>query len=56
LFKELISTFFEEFMALFFPDAYEAIDFGRTSFLSEELFTDILKGEKRRVDIPWKHA
>ncbi|MCI1694305.1 Rpn family recombination-promoting nuclease/putative transposase [Aneurinibacillus aneurinilyticus] len=51
LFKELLSTFFEEFMALFFPDAYEAIDFEHTSFLSEELFTDILKGEKRRVDL-----
>lgn len=51
LFKELISTFFGEFMLLFFPDAYEVIDFGRISFLSEEVFTDILKGEKRRVDI-----
>lgn len=51
LFKELISTFFEEFLLLFFPDVYEDIDFEHTAFLSEELFTDVVKGEKRRVDI-----
>ncbi|RKD25793.1 transposase [Ammoniphilus oxalaticus] len=51
LFKELIGTFFEEFMLLFFPKAYESIDFEHTVFLSEELYTDIVKGEKRRVDL-----
>lgn len=51
LFKELIRTFFEEFMVLFFPKAYEAIDFNHSVFLSEEVYTDILKGEKRRVDL-----
>ncbi|PDM39689.1 MULTISPECIES: Rpn family recombination-promoting nuclease/putative transposase [unclassified Geobacillus] len=51
LFKELITTFFEEFILLFFPDMYEHIDFRHLSFLSEELFTDVTAGEKYRVDL-----
>lgn len=50
-FKELISTFFEEFILGFFPEMYEYIDFQDSKFLSEELYTDILQGEKRRVDL-----
>lgn len=51
LFKELICTFFAEFMELFFLDMYEAIDFKHVIFLSEEVFTDIVMGERRKVDI-----
>ncbi|NNV07635.1 Rpn family recombination-promoting nuclease/putative transposase [Geobacillus sp. C56-T2] len=51
LFKELIRTFFEEFLLLFFPDMHEHIDFRHLSFLSEELFTDVTAGEKYRVDL-----
>ncbi|WP_243292970.1 Rpn family recombination-promoting nuclease/putative transposase [Bacillus sp. FJAT-47783] len=51
LFKELIPTFFEEFMLLFFPKAYEHIDFQHLHFLSEEIFTDVTAGEKYRVDL-----
>ncbi|MEW5323467.1 Rpn family recombination-promoting nuclease/putative transposase [Geobacillus thermoleovorans] len=51
LFKELLSTFFEEFLLLFFPDVYEQIDVHHLSFLSEEVFTDITAGEKHRVDL-----
>ncbi|AOL34880.1 MULTISPECIES: Rpn family recombination-promoting nuclease/putative transposase [Geobacillus thermoleovorans group] len=51
LFKELIQTFFEEFLLLFFPDMHEHIDFSHLSFLSEELFTDVTAGEKYRVDL-----
>ncbi|KJE27867.1 transposase, YhgA-like family protein [Geobacillus kaustophilus] len=51
LFKELLQTFFEEFVLLFFPDMHEHIDFSRLSFLSEELFTDVTAGEKYRVDL-----
>jgi hypothetical protein len=40
LFKELIRTYFEEFMLLFFPQLHEAIDFGAITFLSEEVFTN----------------
>lgn len=51
LFKELLQTFFEEFVLLFFPDMHEHIDFNHLSFLSEELFTDVTAGEKYRVDL-----
>ena len=51
LFKDLISTFFEEFMLLFFPNIHESMDYKHTTFLSEELYRDILKGEKNRVDL-----
>ncbi|MBB5354185.1 putative transposase/invertase (TIGR01784 family) [Anoxybacillus mongoliensis] len=51
LFKELIQTFFEEFIILFFPTMHEHIDFQHVSFLSEELFTDVTAGEKYRVDL-----
>ncbi|MCL6615806.1 MAG: Rpn family recombination-promoting nuclease/putative transposase [Anoxybacillus ayderensis] len=51
LFKELLTTFFEEFILLFFPHVHEHIDFRHLSFLSEELFTDVTAGEKYRVDL-----
>lgn len=51
LFKELIQTFFKEFIQGFFPQVYPHINFSSTKFLEQEVFTDILKGEKRRIDI-----
>lgn len=51
LFKELIRTFFKEFVELFFPEAFELIDFEHVNFLSEEVFTDLVLGEKRKVDV-----
>ncbi len=51
LFKELLSTFFEEFMLFFFPQVYEHVDFHHLSFLSEEVLTDVTTGEKHRVDL-----
>lgn len=51
LFKELIRTFFDEFMEAFFPEIHSMIDFENTTFLSEEVFTDLLDGENRRLDI-----
>ncbi|MFA9560127.1 Rpn family recombination-promoting nuclease/putative transposase [Evansella sp. AB-rgal1] len=51
LFKELIETFFEEFIHLFFPNVYEHLDFQTLRFLSEELFTDVTEGEKFRLDL-----
>jgi hypothetical protein len=51
LFKELIQTYFSEFIHLFFPQVYEEIDFEQLTFLSEEVFTDIVTGERRRVDL-----
>ena len=51
LFKELLETFFAEFMQLFFPDAYQAIDFTHLKFLQQEVFTDVTAGERHEVDI-----
>ncbi|ADU29430.1 hypothetical protein Bcell_1165 [Evansella cellulosilytica DSM 2522] len=51
LFKELISTFFEEFIMLFFPEAFEHLDFENLRFLSQELFTDVTEGDKHVVDL-----
>lgn len=51
LFKELLQTFFEEFMVLFFPHVSEFLDFQHIKFLSQEVFTDVTEGEKRRIDL-----
>jgi predicted transposase/invertase (TIGR01784 family) len=51
LFKELLQTFFAEFMQLFFPEAYRAIDFKHLKFLQQEVYTDVTAGEKHVVDI-----
>ncbi|MEI3612505.1 Rpn family recombination-promoting nuclease/putative transposase [Pseudogracilibacillus sp. SO30301A] len=51
LFKQLIRYFFKDFMEAFFPYIYEQIDVESVSFLSGEVFTDIMKGSSRRLDI-----
>lgn len=51
LFKELIGNFFAEFIEVFFPEFYKLIDFESIKPLSEELFTDLIDGENRRVDL-----
>jgi hypothetical protein len=51
LFKELLETFFAEFIALFFPDLYQAIDLNHLNFLQQEVFTDVTVGEKHVVDL-----
>src|SRR5690625_1882543 len=51
LYKELFETFFADFMELFFPEAYEAIDLRHLSFLSQDVFTDVVKGERRSIDL-----
>ena len=51
LFKELLGTFFSEFIELFFPQVYEAIDLEHIKFLQQEMFTDVTRGDKHRVDI-----
>jgi predicted transposase/invertase (TIGR01784 family) len=51
LFKELIHTFFAEFLELFFPVVHKYIDVSAIRPLSEEVFTDLLGGESRRADI-----
>jgi predicted transposase/invertase (TIGR01784 family) len=51
LFKELLETFFTEFVALFFPDAYREIDLTHLTFLQQEVFTDVTAGDKHVVDL-----
>ncbi|MBP2242761.1 hypothetical protein J2Z40_003341 [Cytobacillus eiseniae] len=51
LFKQLIHTFFAEFLELFFPKVYQHIDFTTIKPLSEEMFTDLIEGESKRADI-----
>lgn len=51
LFKQLIHTFFEEFLKVFFPDVHQNINFQSITPLSEEVFTDLIEGDSRRLAI-----
>jgi hypothetical protein len=51
LFKQLIHTFFKDFLEVFFPDVHDAIDFLSVKPLSEEVHTDMFEGSTRRLDI-----
>jgi Putative transposase, YhgA-like len=51
LFKELLSTFFIEFLELFFPQVAAAIDPDSVSFLPQEYFADLTVGETKIVDL-----
>jgi predicted transposase YdaD len=51
LFKELLQTFFGEFVELFFPRVYAALDLEHIKFLQQEVFTDVTSGDKHRVDV-----
>jgi hypothetical protein len=51
LFKELLTTFFFEFLDLFFPELAAQIDSESIEFLSQELFPDLLDGAEYRADI-----
>ncbi|MDB9399682.1 DUF4351 domain-containing protein [Microcystis aeruginosa CS-567/02-A1] len=51
LFKELIQTFFWEFIELFLPEVLEYVTQDSLIFLTEEIFTDVTTGDKRRVDV-----
>ena len=51
LFKQLLSNFFEEFLEAFFPEVHQFVDFSTVIPLSEEVFTDLIEGDTRRLDI-----
>jgi len=51
LFKELISTFFVEFLDLFLPQVVSQIDRDSIHFLPQEVFTDVTSGEKKFIDL-----
>ena len=50
-FKELISTFFIEFLELFLPEIAKTIDPGSVKFLQQEYFVDLVEGEEKIVDL-----
>ena len=51
LFKELLTTFFVEFIDLFFPSILEYLDTDSIQFVDKEVFTDIVRGEKNILDL-----
>jgi len=50
-FKQLLETFFYDFLRLFLPDVALAIDPGSIEFVPPEAFTDIPAGEQRTADL-----
>ena len=51
LFKELLSTFFVEFLELFFPDLRTGLVHDSIRFLDKEIFTDVTSGERYEADL-----
>ena len=51
LFKELLTTFFVEFLQLFFPPVVDYLDANSVEFLDKEVFTDVTSGEAHVVDL-----
>jgi predicted transposase/invertase (TIGR01784 family) len=51
LFKELLSTFFVEFLELFLPEVARAIEPDSVSFLPQEYFADLTTGENKIIDL-----
>lgn len=51
LFKELLSTFFVEFIELFFPQVLAYLEPDSVTFLDKEIFTDVTAGERHETDL-----
>ena len=51
LFKELLTTFFVEFLDLFFPAVLEYLDTDSIEFIDKEVFSDLVRGEKNILDL-----
>lgn len=51
LFKELLSTFFVEFIELFFPNAIAYLEPDSVTLLDKEVFTDVTAGERYETDL-----
>ena len=51
LFKELLSTFFIEFIELFFPQVMTYLEPDSIAFLDKEVFTDVTAGERYEADL-----
>ena len=51
LFKELLATFFVEFLDLFCPDLSIVLARDSLAFLDKETFTDVTSGERHEADL-----
>ncbi|MDJ0532104.1 MAG: DUF4351 domain-containing protein [Xenococcaceae cyanobacterium MO_207.B15] len=51
LFKKLLTTFFVQFLDLFFPSILEYLDTNSIQFVDKETFSDLVQGEKSIMDI-----
>jgi predicted transposase/invertase (TIGR01784 family) len=51
VFKELLTTFFVEFLELFLPDVARRIDRESIAFLPQEYFADLTTGDTKIVDL-----
>ena len=51
LFKELIGTFFLEFLELFLPEVRSFIEAGSVEFVDKEIFVDVTSGERLEPDL-----
>jgi hypothetical protein len=51
LFKELLTTFFAEFLELFFPQVIAYLKRDSLEFLDKEIFTDVTAGEQYEADL-----
>lgn len=51
LFKELLTTFFVEFLELFLPEVLTYLERDSIEFLDKELFTDVTAGERYEADL-----
>ena len=51
LFKDLLRTFFHDFLILFLPEIAAQLDPGAINFLDTETFTDLPEGKRRVADL-----
>ena len=51
LFKDLLSTFFLEFLDLFLPSVTTYLEPDSLTFLDKEVFTDVTAGERYEADL-----
>jgi hypothetical protein len=51
LFKELLATFFVDFLELFLPDIANTLDRDSIRFMPQEYFADLTSGEDKIIDL-----
>jgi predicted transposase/invertase (TIGR01784 family) len=51
MFKELLTTFFSDFVETFLPDVTAYLDLDSVVFLDKQIFTNVTNGEQHEVDL-----